>query len=337
MRASLVSFKSQQKGYILALNLAVLSLMLLGASFVGQKVIDAVQMAKQEQQSVDIAYEIESARARALMLLATTPRFVGGIGSAQRHVRLDGRTYWLNDTVLIQLQDVRGLISLNGTGLGDSGRVRIERLIRTFGVSDIKATELTDKLLDYRDADSLRHLNGAEMDEYQTTGKADEMRNGDLLSVNELPRVFGWRATTELWGTDAITNHISVQRGSTFNPNTASWRALVAMADIQPEMAKSLVSGRERDGIADMSSLIYGDGVGDPFGALSFVLPFPGPTLLVTMRAPKSRWEYRMLVTQTPGENTAPWRISAVWREPAPPLAASPADISKLPAHEELR
>ncbi len=324
--------RQRQRGYILALNLAVLALMLMGASYVGQRVFDAVRLAKTEERAVDFSYELESARARLLMILATAPRTALGLGAPPVNANLDGTEYRLTDTVVVGLQDMRGLVSINGTSLSGFGRERIERLLGTWGVAGSRAVTLTDALLDYRDGDDLRRLNGAERAEYRAVGAEQDLRNADLLSPSELQRVLGWPASAELWGADPISEHISTQRGSSFNPNTAGWRALVAMAGVEAANAKSLVESRRQSlGAADLSALLFGPGVGDPFGANSFVLPFPGPTLVVTLRVAQAPWGYRMVITHTPGENAGPWRIGAVWRLPLPKPGKPLSEIPKLP------
>lgn len=323
---------ARQQGYILVLNLAVLALMLLGASYVGQRVSDAVRLAKAEERAVDANYELESARAKLLLMLATAPRYTQGLGVEPFTVALDGSEYLLTESVAVSLQDVRGLVSLNGTNLSGFGRERIERLLGTWGVNDTRASALTDALLDYRDADDLRRLNGAERNEYRQAGAESNLRNGDLLSVSELQRVFGWKDASEIWGQDSIVDHTSIQIGSTFNPNTANWRALVAMAAVEPDTAKSLVANRRASPVfTDQSSLLFGAGVGDPFGANSFILPFPGPSLIATLRVVDAAWGYRMVITHTPGDNTGPWRVGAVWRLPLPKAAALAAPTPKVP------
>ena len=322
----------KQQGYILVLNLAVLALMLLGASYVGQRVSDAVRLAKAEERSVDANYQLESARSKMLLMLAAAPRYTHGLGVVPNSVALDGTEYLLTDSVVISLQDVRGLVSLNGTALSGFGRERIERFLGTWGVNDIRASALTDALLDYRDADDLRRLNGAERNEYRQAGVESNLRNSDLLSVSELQRVLGWKDTSEIWGPDPIVDHVSVQTGSTFNPNTANWRALVAMAGVEPDAAKNLVNNRRASPVfTDQSGLLFGAGVGDPFGANSFVLTFPGATLIATLRVADASWGYRMVVTHTPGDNTGPWRISAVWRLPLVKPGKQLAEIAKIP------
>lgn len=323
---------SRQKGYILVLNLAVLALMLLGASYVGQRVSDAVRLAKVEERAVDANYALESARAKMLLMLATTPRYTQGLGVAPYTIALDGSEYMLTDSVAVSLQDVRGLVSVNGTNLNGFGRERIERLLGTWGVDDTRASAMVDALLDYRDADDLRRLNGAERSEYRQAGSESSLRNGDLLSVSELQRVFGWKDASEIWVQDSIVDHVSVQTGSTFNPNTANWRALVAIAGVEPDTAKSLVTSRRSSSVfADQSSLLFGASVGDPFGANSFVLPFPSATLIATLRVADASWGYRMVITHTPGDNTGPWRIGAVWRLPLINPLKPGTEMPKIP------
>ncbi len=324
--------QSRQQGYILVLNLAVLALMLLGASYVGQRVSDAVRLAKAEERNVDANYALESARSQLLLRLAAAPRYTHGLGAAPNSVALDGSEYMLTDSLVVSLQDARGLVSLNGTALSGFGRERMERFLGSWGVNDTRASALTDALLDYRDLDDLRRLNGAERNEYRQAGNEPDLRNGNLLSISELQRVLGWKNSPEIWDQDPIVDHVSIQTGSTFNPNTANWRALVAMAGVEPETAKSLVSNRRASPVfTDQSGLLFGAGVGDPFGANSFVLPFPGPTVVATLRVADASWGYRMVVTHTPGDNTGPWRIGAVWRLPLPKPIKPAADTPKMP------
>ena len=332
MKRFVCSHPSGQQGYILVLNLAVLALMLLGASYVGQRVSDAVRLAKAEEHAVDANYQLESARSQLLLMLATAPRYAHGLGVVQYSVALDGSEYMLTDSLVISVQDVRGLVSLNSTNLSGFGRERIERFLGTWGVNDTRASALTDALLDYRDADDLRRLNGAERNEYRQAGVEPNLRNSDLLSVSELQRVFGWKDVPEIWGQDPIVDHVSVQTGSTFNPNTANWRGLVAMAGVESDTAKSLVANRRASPVfTDQSGLLFGAGVGDPFGANSFVIPFPGATLIATLRVADASWGYRMVITHTPGDNTGPWRIGSVWRLPLPKPLKPVAETPRMP------
>ena len=328
---------SRQKGYILALNIAVLALMFVGVSYMSQRMVVATNLAHAEQQRVDADYILESAKSQVILLLATVPRSRRGLGLTDTVVALDGRFYRIGENTLVSIQDIRGTVALNGVMLGGTGRERIERLIGTYGIDQVTASMLTDALLDYRDPDNLKRLNGAEKPEYQRTGLQNQIRNGDLLGVSELSRIFGWAEAKALWGEDPITRHVSAEKRSSFNPNTADWRALVAMSPIQEELARSLVASRHSGETPDISGIIYGGGLGDPFGPNALVNLFPAPTVIVTLRRHALPWGYRMVVTHTPEIDVAPWRIESVERVSLPPIEIALNKIPKLPELSQLR
>ena len=127
------SFPARQRGYILALNIAVLAVMLVGATYMGQRLHLALRLARMEEQRVSIELSMQSARAEVLYLLSTAPRSKLGLGTLQgRSVALDGRYYRIGQDIVVSLQDARGLVSVNGVRLSSEfGRNRIERLLST--------------------------------------------------------------------------------------------------------------------------------------------------------------------------------------------------------------
>ena len=117
---------TQQKGYILALNIAVLAIMMVGATYMGQRMSLARNLALAEKQRITGELAVVSARARVMYLLSTVNRSRYGLGALpDRAVALDGRTYRIGTDVLVSLQDARGMISLNGSLLDTVGRVRL--------------------------------------------------------------------------------------------------------------------------------------------------------------------------------------------------------------------
>lgn len=329
--------QGRQQGYILALNIAVLALMLVVATYMGQQMTTARQLARAEQERVDAEYELESARAKVFMLLSTVPRSRRGLGLEAAALPLDGRYYRVGKKVLVSLQDARGLVAINGTTLGGFGRERIKRLLATYGIDAVEASKMTDALLDYRDSDDLSHLNGAEKEDYRHAGKADQIRNGDLLSTSELARVLGWEGKKKIWGADPITDYLSPLRVSVFNPNTAQWRALVAMSGISEELARNLVKSRMAGEIQDISPLVFSGSLNNPFGPNSFVSLFPAPATQVTLRLEGASWGYRMLVVHTPERDVWPWRLEISERVHLPELAGDPARMPELPEWTTLR
>jgi len=312
-------------------------MMLVGAAYMGQRMSLARQLAQAEQQRVTAEYELESARAEVFMLLSAVPRTLHGLGELPNVVALDGRQYRLGKQVVVSLQDLRGLVALNGFQLSGFGRERMERLLATYGIDAQQASILNDALLDYRDADDLRRLNGAEKEDYARAGHPDQIRNGNLLTPGELGRVFGWRDAKKLWGDDPITNHVSVARVSTFNPNTADWRALVAMGGISEDMAKSLIKSRGAGEVLDISPLVYSGSLGDPFGPNAYVTLFPSNVVIVTLRMVDAPWGYRVTVAHTPDLEANPWRIEGVERIDMPALANDLEKLPVLPDWKQLR
>lgn len=330
--------KTRQHGYILAMNIAILAMMFVGVSYMGQRMSLAIRLAHAERERITTEYQLESAKARILLLLSTVPRSRKGLGLDDNAVAMDGRPYKLDDDILVTLQDSRGLVALNGAQVGGLGQERIQRLLGTYGIKPDAAARLSDTLLDYRDTDDLKRLNGAEKTEYEQGGLVGQIRNADLLGTGELSRVLGWKETREIWQQeDPITRHVNVQKVTSFNPNTADWRALVAMSRIQEELAKELVKNRRSGQTPDISGIVYGGDLGDPFGPNAFVNLFPGPTVNVTLRKSSLRWGYRLVITHAPDFEPSPWRIESVERIVLPESDTPPQKIARLPEASQLR
>lgn len=327
-----------QRGYILALNILVLALMLIGATYIGQRMSLAKTMALTEKQHLEDEIALQSARAKVLFVLAAVPRSKAGLGKETTNVALDGRYYRVGENALASLQDTSGLINVNTIGLDGTGRDRLERLLGTYGVEGIDANRLTDILLDYRDADDLRRINGAEREDYRAAGQEDFIRNDNLRVPTELGRLLRWGDYSALWQDDPVTDHISTQKREPFNPNTASWRALVAMSGMPRKAAQDLVEQREKGSTAadmDIAGLAFPGDVDALFVAA--VSRFPSPSVLVTLRTDGSSWGEQWLVTQTPGSATSPWHIEYARRVPLKPLSVPADKIPKLPEAAVLR
>lgn len=327
-----------QGGYILALNIAVLAMMLVGATYIGERMTLALKLAQAEQRRVADELALEDARARVLFLLSTVPRTRDGLGSGEHAVRLDGRYYRAGEGALVSLQDARGLFGINVFGLIGSGRDRIERFLATYGLAPPDIARLTDTLLDYRDGDNLRRISGAEAEDYLAAGKGDTPRNANLLAPNELGRVLGWGEQEALWQEDPVSEEVHTYPRGTFNPNTAGWRALAAQGSLTPEIAQSLVRSRRSGEIPDISRLAFSGAIGDPFGAAALVSPFPGETVIVTLRPAGANWGYRLAVEHTPIGAKSPWRIQYAYRVALAPLDdKEAAALAGLPLAGALR
>jgi general secretion pathway protein K len=327
-----------QRGYILALNIAVLAVMLVGATYMGQRMSLAINLARAEHIRVSGELAMESARAQILYLLATVPRSNYGLGTLpDRAVALDGREYRIGKDIRVSFQDARGLISVNGIGLDGRGRERIERLLGTYNLDVTTISQFTDNLLDYRDIDDLRRINGAEKEDYVLAGKGGEIRNSDLLAPTEVVRVLGWAGSQSLWDGDSISYYLNTLSTSLFNPNTADWRALVAITGTTEQIAKSLVKTRRTGETPDISRMIFTDAINDPFGLGATISLYPSETIIVTLHYADSPSSVRMAVKHTPSSEVSPWLIQYTYKVPLPKREIPVDKLPELPAATALR
>jgi general secretion pathway protein K len=100
-------------------------------------------------------------------------------GSVNR-IEIDGHA------VGFSIRNANGLVDLNAAPAG-----LIDSLLAAAGVEETQRNNLTDAILDWRDGDDLRHLHGAEDDDYRHAGFNWGVRDGPFTSVDELRYVMG--------------------------------------------------------------------------------------------------------------------------------------------------
>ncbi|WP_417615062.1 general secretion pathway protein GspK [Oceanisphaera sp.] len=104
---------------------------------------------------------------------------------------------WLADgsANLVMLDDIEIRVALfNESGridLNAAGPELLGGLLTTAGVDDDLRARLVDAIMDWRDGDDLRRLNGAEADDYLAAGLDYGPGNAPFLAVDELLRVLG--------------------------------------------------------------------------------------------------------------------------------------------------
>lgn len=116
-------------------------------------------------------------------------------------------------TINAALQDEHGKIDLNLVSLD-----HLARLFEVVEVDEEVATPLIDAILDWRDEDDLKRLNGAEDEDYQAAGLAYGAKDGVFESVEELQKVLGM----EPWIYERLKPALTVySRKSGVNPIVA--------------------------------------------------------------------------------------------------------------------
>ena len=88
--------------------------------------------------------------------------------------------------ITVSLQDEAGKIDLNS-----AQRDLLGTLLRASGIDDERRDALLDAIEDWRDADSLRRLNGAEDQEYEAAGRTYGAKDATFNTVEELQQVLG--------------------------------------------------------------------------------------------------------------------------------------------------
>ena len=137
----------------------------------------------------------------------------------------------------ISIQDESGKINLN-----TAPEALLMGLFRSVGVEQEPAVALVDSVQDWRDADKLRRLHGAEEAEYMAAGKSYAPSNAPFETVDELQRVLGM--TPELFRLvePALTVY-SKQPG--INTAVAQRPALLAIPGVNPEMVDQFLALRQ--------------------------------------------------------------------------------------------
>ena len=93
----------------------------------------------------------------------------------------------MGDAILrVTIQDEAGKIDLNM-----APDALLKGLFKSVGLSDDANAALVDAVVDWRDADKLKRLHGAEEDDYRAAGKSYVPSNRPFETVDELQRVLG--------------------------------------------------------------------------------------------------------------------------------------------------
>lgn len=144
---------------------------------------------------------------------------------------LDGvtLTYWI--------QDENGKVDIN-----QAPAELIEGLLRSIEVTETDMEAVRDAILDWRDADDLRLLKGAESREYREAGREMMPANAPFRDIAELQHVLG--ITPELY--KKLVPHITVHSFSNeINPDVASREVLMALPDVSRSEVDDMILARK--------------------------------------------------------------------------------------------
>ncbi len=249
----------RQDGFVLVIVLVLIVVLTLLAGTVALISTRAVDESMADQAAFEATLDEVSTREVVLFMLGTQPVTIAGVSAGPYtspvaggsdtdgmlamprgdEIRLDGRPYHgVGDTVF-SLQDSRGLISLNW-----AGGVAQLALLDSLGVPANERADYLAVLEDYQDEDDLKHLNGAERDEYVRAGLPGPA-NRPLATPIELRRVLRWRDLIANMTDDELLERMTIARVPDLNINSAPKSILALLPGLDAHSAQRIVDHRE--------------------------------------------------------------------------------------------
>ena len=156
-----------------------------------------------------------------------------------------------------------------------AGPDRLERLLATAGLDKQTRDTIIDSLQDWKDADDLRRINGAESEEYLKQPVPYRARNGALQDAAELLQIHGvtrdiYRGVQDHPG---LADLVTVVGRDTVNMNTAPAPVLTSLGLSDAEVAE-ITSTRVRTPYTAVPPRFAGKGLG--VGSVTFRIEAEG-------------------------------------------------------------
>jgi general secretion pathway protein K len=250
-----INTTKSQKGIALLLVLWVLTILMvivLSFSFMARTETQATLSFKDGLGKKFIA---EAGIERGIMEL-----FYRNVYKAQS-IELEGREIWKTNGTLYSGQIGDGYYTVSITD--ESGKVDIntanevilKNLLINLGVQGEDVDTIVDSIMDWKDADDLHRLHGAESDYYMSLPKPYKAKNANFDTLEELLFVKGMTPEI-LYGTSekkGLINFLTVySKRSEINVNAAPKEVLMAIPGVTSEIADSLINYRQNKDIGNV-------------------------------------------------------------------------------------
>lgn len=163
----------------------------------------------------------------------------------------------------VRIDNESGKVNINRAD-GQLLRIIFERLVPDDHDKDV----IVDSILDWRDADQLHRLNGAEDDYYKQLPEPYECKDGDFDSIEELRLVRGitdaifyggLKDMVTVFGSDSSEKKTTKKRNDVFNKvniNAASFMMLASLPMMTDDIVKEIQAYRAEKDFTSMSELI---------------------------------------------------------------------------------
>jgi general secretion pathway protein K len=164
-------------------------------------------------------------------------------------VRIDGRENHGElgeNKYSFRISDESGKININA--LTDANSIILSNLMVHLGIPGETASTIIDSILDWRDADNLVRLHGAEDPYYESLPVPYKAKNGNFDTLEELLLVRG--VTPEIMfgsgNTPGLLNFLTVySKGGAININAAAKEVIMALPNMTSSMADAIIGYRE--------------------------------------------------------------------------------------------
>ena len=181
--------------------------------------------------------------------------------------QLEGSDTWKTDgtpysgslgegSYAVRITDESGKIDMNT--LNETSGIILKNLLIYIGVQDDIADTIVDSILDWKDADDLLRLHGAESDYYRSLPNPYKAKNANLDTLEELLLVKGM--SYEIFfgseGKKGLVDCITINSGmNVVNVNAAPKEVLMAVPGITPEIADAIISYRQNKKIMNVQEV----------------------------------------------------------------------------------
>jgi len=156
----------------------------------------------------------------------------------------DGSIYQLDyadSKVRVRLLSEAGKVDLNS-----ADQTLLQGLMVHAPVDEQLQTRLVNAILDWRDADDLVHIEGAEKEEYKDAGLSYGPRNKPFQSIEELQLVLGMNDQVFKW----LENRVTVYSGQPqVDLTQASQEVLQVLPGMDPELINEYIAARRESAI----------------------------------------------------------------------------------------
>jgi general secretion pathway protein K len=146
--------------------------------------------------------------------------------------RADGGIYQINAAnarIRVRLLSETGKIDIN-----KADEALLKSLMASAPVDEERQIRLVGAIIDWRDADDLVHLEGAEKNEYQDAGLVYQPRNKPFQSIEELQMVLGMDKSVFKWIEPLVTVYSGQQQ-------VAKEQAAKEVLQVIPDLDRGLV------------------------------------------------------------------------------------------------